>query len=309
MIENNDYDSNIADKNWVNLLKSKLENTFLHCKIEEGFLNFTKNGSGPSFYTFIEENSLYKVCSKDTAYQIKQNEQMIPNSYFIGSFEQGHKTEKKNWIGILHNDRILSKKFSEIVGYFDTFIDFYSQWPSFSQFLMNLFGHNTTKALFNQQTPLGYWWLIGDLEEKYIHQNLLYNESGVFIRPNDGYVPVFTSSIFAEIACQAYKEQYSVELVPEPMKCLGCFLSGFSNEIGAEELRGAILDSQWEVIFYSCDQLHGNCQGKHFFLNDSNGESFALVGCTHESTPPLWCERRWDTNNEIFPSSHTLIPW
>jgi len=197
-------------------------------------------------------------------------------------------------------DKKLTQFVEKAASYFWRFIDNFSAWQSFGHFLFESTGYDVKSEAPDQQSALEYWWLTGQLNNsKPVHECAIYEDIGIFIHPKDGLLPIFSSSLYAGMASQKYSQAYSIELTPQDIGCLGCFLNGLSGELGRELLRGALLDDQWEIQFYSCLESEFYKNAKHFSLNDADSQ-YALFRCKEDSDGPIWCEKTWDKDGSLF---------
>ncbi len=116
------------------------------------------------------------------------------------------------------------------------------------------------------------------------------------MRPEDKLLPIFSNAFFAEAAARRLSASKQIELQPASIECLGCFLNEYSGELGRETVRGALLDDQWSVRYFTCAESPGARNARHFLVEDGTRGEYALGGCASAGVKPIWFERRWDSS-------------
>jgi hypothetical protein len=212
-------------------------------------------------------------------------------------------------IPVLETDEVLYR-FSEIViSAFALSVESTGAWKSFSEFLRKTLDHDTEHADPNDQVGLDYWWLVGEFDTDGVTECGRYSDMGVYVDPTTGLVPVYSSSLIADIAPQEFHVQLGKRLMPQPIKCLGCFFSGFSGEVGRGSLRGARLDNQFPIQFFTCDESDGHVQANHFFVQGEGRNQFTLAGCPQGGNMPVWVTQKWDDDGQYFEPSCNITEW
>lgn len=180
---------------------------------------------------------------------------------------------------------------------------------SFRDYLFTRFEHDPQHDSPESQPSIGYWWLVTDAEgPDFSIPVAIYQDSYLFIPQKDKLLRIYSSSMFASIASGGFSKELGCELRPEPIGCLGCFLTGSRNEIEREKVRGAILDDQWPITFTICDERTPMGPGGHYFLEDGS-ERYALVGCPDKGTVSVWVMSKWDRDGRFFNPSCNPLPW
>ena len=196
---------------------------------------------------------------------------------------------------------------------FWSLVDHFGGWPTFRDFLACASDYNVEADDPLQQPGFTYYWLAGPLNRHSratgVNPCQIYPDAGVYVRPEDGLLPVFSNPFFAEAAARRLAARRRIELQPAGIECLGCFLSGYSGQLGRKVLKGALLDEQWPIRFLTCAESPGLRDARHFILEDGNMGTYALAGCAGKGVSPIWCERRWDKANEWFDTACHPRPW
>lgn len=187
-------------------------------------------------------------------------------------------------------DEYLQKHLTATREQFWKLIDNYGKWDSFADFLQADIGYDVDTDIIAEQTPLEYYCLVGRIRSsKTIHPFAKYKKQslGVFIDPADKTIPLYTSSLMADMSAQHYREKYAVNLLPNSILCLGCFLIDFRKENGRKVLAGSLLNDQWPVDFIHCDEQRERKVDWHIVLQDNSGAKYSLIGCP-ETYSPVW---------------------
>jgi len=196
---------------------------------------------------------------------------------------------------------------------FWSLVDCFGAWASFKGFLANACDYDVAVDDPLQQPGIGYYWLVGRLNRQNKAAGVspcgIYSDAGVFVRPEDKLIPVFSNPFFAEAAAHRLAASRRIELQPAGIECLGCFLSGYSGQLGRKALTGALLDYQWAIRFLTCAESPGLRDARHFILDDGKIGTYALAGCAGKGVSPIWCERRWDKANLWFDTTCHPRPW
>jgi len=267
-----------------------------------------KNGNSLSFALSAEEET------NDGFFTRQEREYFGKKSSIPGGIEIGRYIPVKNdttagdWY-FLTNERKIKEHVELTVSIFFQLVDNFQKWPSFNEYLKSQSQKNANLPASEKQAPFEYWWLTGKREtNSTIYDVLLYSDYGVFIRPDDKKVPLFTSSLYADMAGYHYSLQHNVHLTPSFIHCPTCFLTGTSALLGNRLISGGLLNEQWDIQFYTCDELM-NTAPCYFCINDSDDTVFELTGCTDAGTPPLWVPDRAGSTDTRLSDRRNRIPW
>lgn len=302
-------ENNVIEKiNWDLLSKSPTINPYLYTIVKNIPTMFFKSGFGFYFLIIVSEEYLPEITLENSATLLKM-EPRIAGDVVIGRFiKHPNGKSPEGWWPIADNDDLLKTFVGNSVKHFSHLINNYSQWPSFADYLFFDIDYNVELDFVKEQAGLTYWWLTSELiDNKIIHKVSISDEEGVFIKPHDGLLPVFTSSLYADMASQIWSKKYGVELEIRNIPCLGCILNALSNEIGPDKIRGAILNEQWNINFYKCAEKSRYGISMHFFLEDT--KKYSLIGCKEKTFAPIWCERKWDVDHRYFAPSCNPVEW
>jgi hypothetical protein len=187
-------------------------------------------------------------------------------------------------------DQYLHKHLTATKEQFWRLIDNYGRWESFADFLRADIGFDVDSHEVSEQMPLDYYCLAGRVSSsETIHPYSRYKKQslGVFVDPADKTIPIFTSSLMADISAQNYREKYGVNLLPHSIQCPGCFLYGFMQENGCEAAESGLLNDQWRMNLISGDQAHHQKESHHLTIEDCTDKRYTLAGC-HETLGPVW---------------------
>jgi len=190
---------------------------------------------------------------------------------------------------------------------FDALFGSFGAWTSFGDFLRydNSYAVEDTNPLM--QAPLDYWCLLTNAKGREgAYPVSKYPEGQVVTLVKDRLLPIFTSAIYADLYAQQLREARGIEINPQHMDCLKCFLGGIRSDLPEGTLVGCLLNAQWLVHGYSCGQF-GDHTG-HFFLREEAAE-WALSGCSGREINPIWVERSWDSDGSAFSPSCGMSPW
>jgi hypothetical protein len=284
--------------------------SFLEAIVDSIPAGFYRTQPGIHVCITVSERSLPNVAS-EFVIKLVQMENRLFGDFVVGRIvgsadEQGYTSD--SWPIVEDQDL---RSFVLKASYrFWNLIDNFANWPSFSSFLLESISYDVENQNPNLQFPYEYWWLTGSLDESdLIHEVGLYEDIGVFIRPNDHILPLFSSRLFADMAAHKYSKKHAFNLESRHIQCLGCYLNGFTGEIGREVVRGALLNEQWEIQFYTCDESPSHETARHFFLMDGAIGSYTLFKCKEDGPGPIWCEKRWDFNYHFFDPACNLVKW
>lgn len=176
---------------------------------------------------------------------------------------------------------------------------------AFSKFLLKVMIYKDSKNDTAGNLGMSYYWLIGKKRQSkgFVSLPFLEKTDGVFVDPQDKHLPIYSSSLFAQMAAVDYKEKYGFDLNLFEIPCLGCFLNGLALTVGRKIADTTFLDNKWKIQYYVSDQ--GNYKvPNHFIIHDEQGmNDFALVGCMEQGIKSTWSEieyakkRKYIVNN------------
>jgi hypothetical protein len=288
--------SDQIESNWDLLSCSMTLNAYTDTVVNHIPTMLVRTGDGICFVITVPEDAISQISSRDTERRLL-TEPRLAGSVVVGRLISGRKDTLNGIWPIAAGDTKLSNHIEKTADHFRGLIEQLGSWQSFSAFLAHDIGYDVSSKGPFQQLPLVYWWLCGEAEEgKPVHVPSVNEVTGTFVRPEDGALPVYTSSLFADMASQVYSRTYDLSLTPVQIACLGCYLHGFSNDVPENTVRTILLNDQWVIEQYVCKEHHGG----HFFLSDGNEHRYVLIGCKDKGYPPVWCEKKWDVENRWF---------
>ncbi|NCB42806.1 MAG: hypothetical protein EOM59_09320 [Clostridia bacterium] len=178
------------------------------------------------------------------------------------------------------------KKLNDLInGYID-------KSETFSNFLIKTMNYQGCKNDTENVMSLEYFWLIGEIKQNknFVPLPVFEKKYGVVIDPENKQLPIYTNSLFAQIAAYNYKERYGYDLNLYKIPCLGCFLSGLGQTAGRKVADITYLNNQWKISYHVSDQ--GNYKTpNHFSIYDEETmNNFFLVGCKEQGKSPVWIE-------------------
>lgn len=289
-------ESNSDLTNWTLLAASGTLDAYIDTVVDDIPTMLIRTGEGICFCITAPEESLPQFTSKTTKARLLM-EGKLAGKVVIGRLIYDRKDLPNGYWPIVIGDEKLSSHLEKVMDHFHAMIERFGAWESFTAFLAHDIQYDVSSMGPLQQLPLAYWWLCGEGEEgKPIHVPFSNQETGTFIRPGDGVLPVYSSSLFADMAAQIYSRRYEVTLTPCEIPCLGCYLHGFSNDFPEKIVKAIVLNEQWVIEHHICKEHSGG----HFFLQDGEQHRFVLIGCNDKGHPPVWCEKKWDPENRWF---------
>ena len=292
------------------LAKSVGERTFLYLIAENIPVTFQKTGYGDFIVITVPDDFISYIVNDKTV-ELLRMEKKVRNDIVVGGityFFTGSDVKFRSVPTV--NDFELSFFVESTSKKFWRLIDNYGGWPGFDSFLLTNANYDVEQDSIEKQYPFSYHCLTGPLDDSgFIMECEIYEDSGVFVRPGDRLIPVFSNGIFADISAYEYSKKYSVNLTHHYIDCFTCFLSWVSGKLGPDKIRGAYLNNQWKLKFYSCLENESCSSSKHFYLNDENGHQFALIGCEDQGNFPVWCEKRWDSDGKWFNPECKTVEW
>jgi hypothetical protein len=222
-----------------------------------------------------------------------------PEDYDINYYADGE---------LLLNDikTSISKQFWHLISH-------YRNWDTFTSFLYSDIAYDVNTMPYQKQISLMYYVLVGSpspTNNIYLINHSSFNGNGLYINSIQKKIPVFSSSLYADIAAQELRGTHGISLTPLQLPCIGCYLGGLYHELSSKKINGVILNDQWEISCFRCNTNHHGISGAHYFLHDSNGHAYSLIGCRDKNTmPPIWVEQKWDNDKRLFSPECQLIPW
>ncbi len=246
-----------------------------------------KNGNNLSFLLPVDNESIHGLLTREEINNLSNNSG-VAGRIEICKFLPGKVNNPGNKWYFVNNNPVIKHHIELAVSQFFQLIDSFQNWPSFTDYLNYENQADASPSTPEKQIPFEYWWLTGKQElNTPVHDVLLYQDLGVFIRPEDNRIPLFTSSLYADMAGYHYSLKYKVKLTPSIIYCPTCFLTGISALLGNRSLSGGLLNEQWDIRFFTCHELM-NTVPCSFFIDDTNGSSFELIGCTDTEIEPVW---------------------
>lgn len=271
---------------------------------------YYKHKPGGNFLIAIEDSTLNIICSSNNEKALLKEKSEGSDRIIIATIEQSNENQEDYDVFpvVASSDEHFVSWLEKLGDRFFRLVDNYSRWSSFTKFLEedNIYKVNSMKPL--QQVPLDYYFLIGRLNdsEDVHHSGHLPPDKGVYVIPDHDLIPVFTSSIYADLYAQEVKNKYGIELQADVLPCVKCYITGSYKSIDSADVSGVILNNQWLLDCYDCN-LCDNYSG-HFFLNDGD-KAYALCGCSELGVKPIWIEKRWDKNEKYFNPKCGMIGW
>jgi hypothetical protein len=270
-------------------------------------VRLVRTDPGLHFLVVVHPEFLEHVASGQGAALIKDPNHIVDGGYAIGRLKADQNT--LFCVAILETDETLVRFVQSVVSAFITSMETHGSWTSFSEFLKATLDHDPQALDPNHQVALDYCWLVGKHETEGVIPCGLYSDMGVFVEPQTKFVPVYSSSLIADTVARGIYAKHEVRLMPQPIKCLGCFLSRFSGEAGRGTLRGARLDDQFVIRLFTCDESEDHVQSRHFFIQQVGQSEFALTGCFGDGTMPIWVARIWDDDGKYFEPDCGIVEW
>ena len=294
--------------NWKLVAQSVTKNAYINTIVSGIPTLFVRTEEGIFFTLAIPKDELPKVCSRTTALLLMKS-RPIAGRTAIGRFNEREGRHPSGSWPLVDGDKDLIQYIEQSVKHLSGLVDNFRHWSSFNAFLKTEIEYDLKWMPVESQPPFEYWWLIGKTApDRPVHKTPLYKDAGVFIRPGDNNLPVFTSSLYADMASQYYSQDYGIPLIPIRMPCPTCYLNGLGGFIGSEILKGALLNEQWRIRFFDCDE-QAYSSPTHFYISDTDGEDYALVGCSDTGTSPHWAIRKWGHDEQWFPKKCHPLPW
>ena len=261
------------------------------------------------FWIAMEEVSVTKAIKNPATVKALRDASAEMDSIVIGVISQdGGDPEQYTAEPAVSGDTELMDLVDRTSSRFWQLIDSYRAWDSLAAYLLVDDRYDVASTEPLRQVPLDYWCLVGPTTARTNWAvEFLPDWYGVFVYPEDHLIPVFTSAIFADIVAQEILSTYRVRLHPRHLPCAGCHLSGIRRNLRGGVLRGAVVNGQWRLDCYTCGE-HPESVG-HFFLHDVDGSSYRLYGCKDMGIGPIWWEKRWDTDGEVFSTKCKPFRW
>ncbi|MFB3788658.1 MAG: hypothetical protein ACE15F_20055 [bacterium] len=272
---------------------------------------YYKTAPGVCFVAGVAEKDLPKIAN-ETSQAILRQEPEVMGTVMIGRIHFPPPPSKIHGIWpVTEQDPRIAAFFAKAADRLWMMIDEYGRWDTFQHYLKVEMDTDLSTPEPSRENTCEYWWLLGRLDED---ASLVacskYEEHGVYVERAQRVLPVFTSGMYAEMEAMRLSRSGHPKLLPEPIRCLGCFLAGFYKEVGNQILRSVQLNNQWTIKGYLCDETPDPSQpGCHFFLRDSNGNRYAMCGCARNGTGPVWYAKSWDRNGTYFIPECRLVAW
>lgn len=244
----------------------------------------------------VAEDDAPLVVPKDALNLVQQTgDRVIPEYIPLARFAEGTPTSRPSWSCIAGTGDYVS----EVGAAVEAVIANAGAWPDLATMFRTRYGHDPLIEFPMRQPTIRWSWLAGQLGTRGAEAVRLFEEEGLYVDPSTRRIPVFTNRLDAvRLARRLQPEGVSLQMYDIP--CLGCFMTGVASELGRERVRGALIDGQWNVQFFTCSE-HGADAPSHFVLKDG-AASYHLIGCAERGWP-RWAEARWKGNSFQVPCS------
>ena len=289
--------------NWKLVEQSNTRNACVNTFVNNIPVTFIRTENGLLFTLAVPEEYLPRICARITELLLKRS-RPIGTRYAIGRINR-----HDGGFPLMDGDKDLNQFIKLCAGQLSLLVENYGCWQSLNELMKVELGYLVKLMPDDMQPAFEYWWLVGSMADgRPVHETHQYKDIGIFVRPEDGVLPIFTSSLYADMASQLYSEVHGLRLLPVRIPCPSCYLSGLGDVLGSEILRGAILNEQWRIRFFTCDEKFYSSPS-HFYISDSDGEEYALAGCPDKKMPPHWVIRQWGHDEVAFPKKCKPLPW
>ena len=294
--------------NWELVTQSRTKNAYINTLVNGIPTLFLRTEEGMFFTLAIPKENLPDVCLGISELLLLKS-RPIADRIAIGRFNKPNGIYPSGSWPLVDGDKDLIRHVEQSVKYFSGLIDNFGRWHSFNTFLKTEIEYDVKMMPAEIQPPLEYWWLVSKSDgKKPVHETSRYKGAGIFIRPDDGNLPLFTSSLYADMASQRYSKDYALQLLPVRLRCPVCYLNMLGAYIGSEFFKGALLNEQWHIRIFTCEEQTYSAPS-HFYISDIDGEEYALAGCPDKGTTPHWVIRRWGHDEKWFPKKCKPLPW
>ncbi len=278
------------NNNRIKLISSPTSMASLTTKINGTLTMVIKTANGFPFTVCVSPDVVSRITTRQVAELLTREITLFSHTVIgrIARFGYDPGPEEGFWPQI--KDEYLHKHLTATKEQFWRLIDNYGKWDSFADFLRADIGYDVDSNEVSEQMPLEYYCLAGrHNSSKTIHPYAKFKKQslGVYVDPADKTIPIYTSSLMADISAQYYREKYGVNLLPHSIQCLGCFLYGFMKENGCEVVESGLLNDQWQVSFFNGDEENPKNNSRYFKLQDKAGEQYTLIGC-RDTSSPVW---------------------
>ncbi|MBI2849545.1 MAG: hypothetical protein HYX80_00700 [Chloroflexi bacterium] len=293
--------------NWDLIAESATRNTYIDTVVNGIRTVFIRTTSGAFFTLAVSQDNLSEICS-DRAANLLMKETNIAGRVIIGRLVLNNTGPPSDCLPTA-DDESLRQHIRQATAHFANLVEHFGRWASLNEFMKAEIDYDASEMPLEVQPPFEYWWLVGKTEaDKPVHQTPLYRDAGVFIKPGDGNLPLFTSSLYADMASRHYSRDCGTRLIPVKVRCPVCYLNGLGGFIGSEVFKGALLDERWQIRLFTCQEQNYSAPG-HFYISDFDGEEYALAGCPDRGIRPHWVIRRWGHDERWFPKKCNRLPW
>jgi tetratricopeptide (TPR) repeat protein len=167
------------------------------------------------FLIGVEDFQLEKMIQDNAVKSMLRKASSMFDRVILGEILQNYEDAADYTATPATTDPELRAWVDKIAKQFWTIIDGFRRWPSFTDFLMadNLYNPITTD--YGHQIPLDYWWLTGNVAPRrgIHHASCCPDGIGVFVYPQTGLLPVFTSALYGDIIAQEIRSKLGVDLV------------------------------------------------------------------------------------------------
>lgn len=297
------------NRDW--LMQSEFLDLYHLSFVDSILVLYYKTAPGVCFVAGVVEKDLTKIANA-TSQAILRQEPEVMGTVMIGRIHFPPPPSKIHGIWpVTEQDPQIAAFFAKAADRLLMMIDEYGRWDTFQHYLKIELDSDLCSPAPSIEHPADYWWLAGPLEgDGPFVPCSIYEEYGIYVDRARRVLPVFTSGMYAEMEAVRLSQSSGLKLIPQPIHCLGCFLSGFYNERGKHVMRSVLLNNQWTINGFLCHEKNASGHpGCHFFLKDSDENCYALCGCAERGTGPVWYAESWDRNGTYFNPECRLVAW
>lgn len=277
------------NNNRVKLISSPTSMASLTTRINGTLTMVIKTANGFPFTVCVSPDMVSRITTRQAAELLTREITLFSHTVIGRIARSGYDLGPDDGFWPQIKDEYLHKHLTATKEQFWRLIDNYGKWESFADFLRADISYDVDAHEVSDQITLDYYCLSGRVNSsKTIHPYTKFKKQslGVFVDPADKTIPIFTSSLMADISAQNYREKYGVNLLPHSILCLGCFLYGFVKENKGDVVESGLLNDQWRVNLFNEDQDHQQIKSHHLMIQDCSEKQYTLTGC-HEVHGPV----------------------
>jgi len=278
------------NNNRAKLISSPTSMASLTTRINGTLTMVIKTANGFPFTVCVSPDMVSRITTRQAAELLTREITLFSRTVIGRIARSGYDPGPEEGFWPQIKDDYLHKHLNATKEQFWRLIDNYGKWESFADYLRADIGYDVDTHEVSDQITLDYYCLSGRISSsKTIHPYTKFKKQslGVFVEPANKTIPIFTSSLMADISAQNYREKYGVNLLPHSILCLGCFLYGFVKENRGDVVESGLLNDQWRVNLFNDDQDHQQNKLHHFTIQDCSEKQYTLTGC-HEVHSPVW---------------------